>query len=68
MIERARRTHGYGLKEAVNEALRRGLRELTAPAGPLPGFSTAVADLGACRLPTLDNTEDVLEMAEGAGR
>ena len=50
-------------KEAVNSALRRGLRELSRPKARTP-FQTRPADLGECLVASLDNVWEVLDEAE----
>jgi hypothetical protein len=65
LIERIRKIRGASLKAVVNAALREGLvRMLKAPA-PRKRFRTRVHSCGRCYLPNLDNTAEVLAMAEG---
>ncbi len=65
LLERVRKRKRLGLKEAVNEALRRGLVLLDAPGVPPPPFRTPSVDLGRCSFPDLDDAAEVLAIAEG---
>jgi hypothetical protein len=63
LLARTRRANGKGLKEAVNDALRRGL---AAPAATRERpYRMRPRDLGPCRLPNLDCVAEVLAVAEG---
>lgn len=63
-LERLRRKRDASLKELVNEALRRGIRDLTAPPPrPRKPYRTRTVDLGKPRVP-LDNVKDILEMLD----
>jgi hypothetical protein len=65
LLERVRQTDKLTLKEAVNQALRRGLHEMAAkPDQPQP-FRTRTASLGRCLIGSLDNIGEVLAIAEG---
>lgn len=64
-IERLRRREGGSLKAIINQALRVGLRSLSAPPGPRPAPRTRAVDLGACRLGNLDDVAEALAVAEG---
>ena len=65
-LERLRKARDAGLKDLVNEALRLGLRQMTAkPERPRKPFRTRSVDLGECRLPNVDNIAEVLAFAEG---
>ncbi len=63
-LEALRRKCGLSLKDAVNDALRRGLRAMAEGDRPGPAFVTKSVDLGPARLP-LDNIADALAAAEG---
>ena len=54
------------LKDAVNEALRRGLAEGVREAAPVP-YSTPTVSLGRPLLTNLDKVAEVLAIAEGEG-
>jgi hypothetical protein len=62
--EALRRKHGLSLKDAVNDALRRGLRAMVEGEQPRPVFVTKSVDLGPARGP-LDNIAEALAAAEG---
>jgi hypothetical protein len=64
-IERLRRGREASLKEIINEALRRGIKEMSAPAKQRKRFRTRSVRLGALQVPSLDNIAEVLAMAEG---
>lgn len=64
-LERLRRSREESLKVLVNEALRRGLKQLNKrPEQRHPLRTTPVA-LGRCRIGSVDNIADVLTVAEG---
>ena len=66
-LEALRRKRGLSLKQAVNDALRRGLRAMAeANDKPSATFVTKSADLGLPRLP-LDNVAEALAAVEGEG-
>lgn len=64
-LGRVREKGDYSLKGAVNEALRRGLREMEA--GPIhrPAYSTPPVSLGGCLIGNLDDVAEALAVAEG---
>lgn len=65
LVARARRARKAPLREVVNEALRRGLRELvSAPAARAP-FSTRSVALGRCLVGSIDDVAEALAVAEG---
>lgn len=64
-IEQVSRKRRSGLKPIVNEALRRGLREMCEPARPGSGFTTAEVSLGRCYLDSLDDVAEVLAAVDG---
>ena len=65
MLDRLRKKRGTGLKYLVNEALRRGLRELEMRPKPRTLYRTRSVDLGRVRIASIDNISDVLAIAEG---
>ena len=67
-IERLRQAQDLGLKEIVNEALRRGLREMAAPAKRREPFRTMVHDGGKPLIDNIDNVEEILDIIEGDWR
>lgn len=66
-LERLRETSDKSLKEVVNEALRLGVQAMGAKPKRGKPFRTKAADLGACRLNSLDNVAEVIALAEGDG-
>ena len=64
-IERLRRTRALKLKDLVNEALRRGLHEMSAASKPRKPFRTRLVDLGRVLIGSIDNIGDALAAAEG---
>jgi hypothetical protein len=65
LLEKVRKTRRLSFKQAVNEALRAGLTQLTAP-GPRRGsFNTDTADLGRCLIGNLDDISEALAASEG---
>ena len=65
-LEQLRRSRQTSLKAVINEALRRGLSELTRQrkAAREP-FRTRPHDAGQIKVPVLDNLAEVLAVAEG---
>lgn len=64
-LERVRRQNDVSLKELVNDALRRGLRDIGAPAKKRKPFRTEPHNGGTCPLSNLDNIEEVISLLEG---
>ena len=58
-IEKVRQATNASLEEVVNSALRLGLVRMLKP------FRTSVHSSGRCYLPNLDDTAEVLAIAEG---
>jgi hypothetical protein len=65
VLERLRRSSDVGLKQIVNEALRRGLNEMSAPPKQRKPFRTRSVSLGKLKIPSIDNIAEVLAIAEG---
>ena len=64
-LEQLRRSRDASLKDLVNEALRRGLRDMgTRPKRREP-FRTRSVDAGALLIPNIDNVAEVLAVVEG---
>ena len=59
------RVRGQSFKAVVNEALRCGLRAMAAPSGQSAAYRTPAADLGRCRIGSLDDVAEALAVAEG---
>ncbi|HET9409385.1 MAG TPA: hypothetical protein VFO39_19240 [Candidatus Sulfotelmatobacter sp.] len=66
-LERVRRTTKASFKALVNDALRRGLKEISRPAKSRKPFTTASANLGRLRIASIDNVQEALAVAEGEG-
>jgi hypothetical protein len=65
LLERVRRNRKLTYKAAVNEALRRGLRDMTAPPRLAKPYRTRTLSLGRCLVGSLDDVSEVLAIAEG---
>jgi len=65
LLEKVRKTRRLSFKEAVNEALRAGLTQLTAPGPRRARFRTDTVDLGRCLIGNLDDISEVLAAGEG---
>jgi hypothetical protein len=65
MLEQLRKKRGAALKSLINEALRRGLREMAARPKPRSPIRTRSVDLGRARITSIDNIAEVLAIAEG---
>lgn len=63
-LEALRQKQGLSLKDAVNQALRRGLRAMAEGDKPRSAFMTRSVDLGLPRVP-LDDVAEALAAAEG---
>jgi hypothetical protein len=63
-LERLRKTRRASLKDLINEALRRGIRDMTARPKPREPFRTRTVDLGEVLVP-VDNVGEALAIAEG---
>ena len=64
-LERLRRDRDATLKDIINEALRRGLNDMTARPKPRKPFRTKCADAGAFLIPNIDNVAEVFAAVEG---
>ena len=62
--EKVRKARGLSFKQAVNEALRAGLSQLTAPGPRAKNFRTGTVNLGRCLIGSLDNVSETLATAE----
>jgi hypothetical protein len=65
-LERLRRARNASLKDVVNEALRRGLRDMSAPPKKRQPFRTRAFHMGK-PLINLDNVAKALAQLEGEG-
>ena len=64
-IERLCRTRNANFKVIVNDALRKGLSDLSSRPKQDAPFQTQTVSLGRMRLASLDNINDSLAVAEG---
>lgn len=67
LLNRERARSKKPFRQVVNEALRAGLTRTTQSKRRHEPFRTNVVSLGRCRLPSLDNVEQVLAIVEGEG-
>ena len=67
VLERLRRERDAGLKDLVNEALRRGLRDMGERPKQREPFRTRSVALGRVRIADIDNIAEALAIAEGEG-
>ena len=65
-LERLRRARNTSMKDVVNEALRRGLRDMSSPPKKRPTFRTRAFDMGE-PLVNIDNVAEALAHLEGEG-
>ena len=63
-LERLRREREARFKDVVNEALRRGVREMTSPPKKRKPFRTKTFDCGRLLIDNIDNVWEVLEQIE----
>jgi Ribbon-helix-helix protein, copG family len=63
-LNHLRKSRRGSLRDLVNEALREGLKTLTAPPRKRMRFRTRSVDLGRCLLSSVDNVAEVLAVAE----
>ncbi len=64
-LDRVRNARKARLKDVINEALREGLKHLSAKE-PLPApFQTESVSLGRCLVDSIDDVADTLAAAEG---
>ena len=64
ILERMRKTRNASLKELINEALRRGIKDMNARPKPREPFRTRAVDVGEVLVP-VDNISEALAVAEG---
>jgi hypothetical protein len=63
-LERLRKNSDSGLKELINDALRRGLKDMSARPKRIQSFRTKSVALGRVRLASIDNVGEALALAE----
>jgi Ribbon-helix-helix protein, copG family len=64
-LDRLRRARDVGLKGLINEALRRGLREMAAAPKRKKPFRTQPLDSGRLLVASIDNIAELLAEVEG---
>jgi hypothetical protein len=65
VLERLRKSRDASLKELINEALRRGLSEMTSAPKRRERVRTRAVSLGGLRIASIDNIGEALAVAEG---
>ena len=65
LLARVRSDRSLGLKDAVNEGLRHGLRQLIAPPAKREPYRTPVASVGRFLLADVDDIAEALALVEG---
>ena len=63
-LERLRRNRRGGLKQLINDALRRGLKEMGRRRGPREPAQTRAVALGRLRVASIDNIGEALAIVE----
>jgi hypothetical protein len=63
-LERLRQSRVVSLKDLINEALRRGLRELNSRPKRRARFRTRSVALGRVRMGSIDNVAEAFAIAE----
>jgi hypothetical protein len=64
VLERLRKSRDASLKQLINEALRRGLKEMTGRAKQREPVRTRSVALGRLRISGIDNVAEALAAAE----
>jgi hypothetical protein len=64
-LEQLRRRRRIGLKQLINEALRRGLSDMGRQPSPRKPVRAQVVALGRLRVSSLDNISEALAIIEG---
>ena len=64
-LERLRKSRNASLKDLINAALRRGLKDMSNRAKRRERFRTRAVALGQLRIAGLDNIGEALAIAEG---
>jgi hypothetical protein len=64
-LERLQKASDASMKQLINEALRRGIREMNEKPKRREQFRTRAVDLGRLRVSTIDDIGEALAMAEG---
>jgi hypothetical protein len=64
-LEQLRRSRDASLKELINEALRRGLRDIAVPSKQRKPFRTRTFNGGRLLVASIDNVAELLAEVEG---
>jgi hypothetical protein len=64
LLLHVRQSNKASLKAVVNQALRKGLLQTSAPGKPRRRFGTKSADLGDCLIGNVDDVAEALAVAE----
>jgi predicted CopG family antitoxin len=64
-LERLRRERDASLEDIIDEAIRRGLRDMAMAPQRREPFRTRSADVGEMLIPDIDNAAEVLALIEG---
>jgi hypothetical protein len=65
MLDRLQKAKRLSLKAAINQVLRVGLQQLKSKPAERPRFETKILSSSPCLLDNVDNTAEVLAIAEG---
>ena len=65
LLDRVQKSRKIGLKEAINEALRSGFKQMLGPGDRPKPFKTRSVDLGRCLIGNIDDTAEALALGEG---
>ena len=64
-LQRLRATGDRSLKQIVNEALRRGLKQISYEQKPVGDYHTRSVDLGRCLIGSIDDSAKAFFAGEG---
>jgi hypothetical protein len=64
-LERLRTGHDGSLEALINEALRRGIKDMNAHGGLIGPFRTCAVDLGRLQIGSVDSINGAIAIAEG---
>jgi hypothetical protein len=64
-LDRVRNARKARLKDVINEALREGLKRMSAPKPSHVRFRTDSVSLGRCLIGSIDDVAEALAVAEG---
>jgi hypothetical protein len=64
-LDRLRKAQDASMKDLINEALRRGLRDMTARTKRREPFRTRSVSLGRSRVASIDDITEALATTEG---